>query len=65
MVEPEKKMFVSAAAGIILSIFGRKNSEPKAEDLAKHDFKISTQMLGVRFSDKVRNVFRFKWLRKV
>ena len=63
-VEPEKKMFTAMAAGMMLSIFGKKNTKPSNEELAKADYKISTGRMGVSFGEKVRNVFRFKWLKK-
>ena len=48
----------------LLSIFGKKPPKPSTEELDKMEFKTSTQRLGVRFSDKIRDVFRFRWLRK-
>ena len=35
----------------------------KTRDLAKAEFKTSTQRLGVRFTDRIRDTFRFKWLK--
>ena len=51
------------AAGL-LSVFGKSPAKPAVEDLKRADFKTSTQRLGIRFSDKIRNVFRFQWLKK-
>jgi hypothetical protein len=28
------------------------------------EFKTSTQHLGVRFTEKIRQVFRFRWIRR-
>jgi hypothetical protein len=50
-------------AGGILSLFGKSPEKPGADDLKRADFKTSTQRLGVRFSEKIRDVFRFKWLK--
>jgi hypothetical protein len=50
-------------AGGILSLFGKSPKTPGTDDLRRADFKTSTQRLGVRFSEKVRDVFRFKWLK--
>lgn len=35
-----------------------------SDDLAKAEFKTSTQRLGVRFTDRIRGVFRFKWVKR-
>jgi len=51
------------AAGL-LSVFGRSSVEPTVDDLKRADFKTSTQGLGIRFSEKIRDVFRFKWIRR-
>ncbi len=42
----------------------RPQPKIKAPDLAKADFKTSTQRMGARFTDRIRDAFRFKWLRK-
>ena len=62
-VKPKKK-FAAMAAGAILSIFGKKNTKPGSEELAKADYKISTGRMGVWFSEKVRGVFRFRWMKR-
>jgi hypothetical protein len=50
-------------AGGILSLFGKTPPKSGAGDLKRADFKTSTQHLGVRFSEKIRDIFRFKWLK--
>jgi len=35
-----------------------------AADLKRHDLTASTQRLGLRFSERIRDVFRHRWLRK-
>jgi len=51
-------------AGGLLSIFGKSPPKPTTADLQHADFKASTQRLGIRFTERIRNVFRFRWLRK-
>jgi hypothetical protein len=63
-VRSEKSSFLGSVAGRILSVFGRPAAKPTAENLRRMEFKTSTQHLGVRFTEKIRRVFRFKWLRK-
>ncbi|HAL44692.1 MAG: hypothetical protein A2Y12_05145 [Planctomycetes bacterium GWF2_42_9] len=36
----------------------------KSKDLKKMDFSTSAQGMGISFTDKVRNVFRHKWIKK-
>jgi len=57
--------FLGSFAGLFLSIFGRSPVKPTCEDLKRVEFKTSTQRLGIRFSERIRDVFRFKWLKKV
>ncbi|MFA5252108.1 MAG: hypothetical protein WC454_05950 [Phycisphaerae bacterium] len=56
--------FFSLLAGGILSIFSRPPAGPTTDDFRRMEFKTSTQHLGVRFTEKIRQVFRFRWLRK-
>jgi len=56
--------FLGLLAGGLLSIFGKSPAKPTANDFRRMEFKTSTQHLGVRFTEKIRQVFRFKWLRK-
>jgi len=51
-------------AGGLLSVFGKKSIKPAAEDFKRIEFKTSTQRMGIRFTEKIRKVFRFKWIRK-
>ena len=56
--------FVTGWLLAIISIRGRKSRKPVIEDLQCGEFKRSTQKLGMRFTDKIRDVFRVRWLRK-
>jgi hypothetical protein len=49
-------------AGILAAAFGAKTAKPTTEDLKRTEFSTSTQRLGVRFTERIRNVFRFKWV---
>jgi len=57
--------FLGWLGGLFISLFGKSPSKPAAEDLKRAEFKTSTQRLGIRFTEKIRDVFRFRWLRKV
>ena len=56
--------FLGSVAGLFLSAFGKSHRGPTVEDFKRLDFKTSTQRVGVRFGEKIRDVFRFKWLRR-
>jgi hypothetical protein len=55
--------FFGLLAGGLLSLFGRTPSKAGLDDLKRADFTTSTQRLGIRFSEKIRDVFRFRWLK--
>ena len=55
--------FLGLLAGWLLSLFGKSPRKPVADDLKRADFKTSTQNMGIRFSEKIRDVFRFRWLK--
>jgi hypothetical protein len=50
--------------GGLLSVFGKSPAKTTTDDLKQAEFKTSTQCLGVRFTERIRQVFRFRWLRK-
>lgn len=56
--------FLGWLAGVIMSFLGKSAHKPTVEDLKRAEFKVSTQRLGIRFAEKIRDVFRFRWLRK-
>jgi hypothetical protein len=41
-----------------------KRDKTSAEDMQKLEFKTSTQWMGIRFTDKIRDAFRHKWIKK-
>ncbi|NQV33610.1 MAG: hypothetical protein HQ515_13040 [Phycisphaeraceae bacterium] len=43
---------------------GRKKQPLTRRDLREAEFKTSTQGLGLRMTDHIRDVFRFRWLRR-
>jgi hypothetical protein len=52
-------------AGLLATIFGTRTAKPSVEDLKRAEFTTSTQRLGIRFTSRIRDVFRFKWLKKM
>jgi hypothetical protein len=47
----------------LAALFGRRN-KATAEDMQKLEFKTSTRRIGITFTDKIRDLFRHKWLKK-
>jgi hypothetical protein len=54
---------LGSIAGLLLALFGRKRRVTPS-DLREADFPTSTQRIGLRFTDKLRNAFRPRWLRR-
>jgi len=59
--------FIGALAGLMLSLAGKAGRRPRPTpaELKEAEFKTSTQRLGLRFTERIREVFRFRWLKKV
>jgi hypothetical protein len=51
-------------AGLLL-LFGKSPARPTEKDLKRAEFKTSTQRLGIRFTERIREVFRFRWIKKL
>ncbi len=49
------------AAGHLLP--GLRKPRVTTRDLQKKDYTFSTQRLGIRFISRIRDVFRFRWLK--
>lgn len=45
-----------------LRIGGTHKATP--DDLRKQDFPASTQRMGIRFTERIRDTFRFRWLKR-
>jgi hypothetical protein len=50
--------------GIFTSISGLFRLKTTPNDLKKMEFSSSSQRLGISFTDKIRNAFRYKWIKK-
>jgi len=48
----------------LLSLLGKKKIKPTAEDRKKLNFNTSTQRMGMRFNEKIRNIFRLRWVKR-
>ncbi len=57
--------FLGSLAGLFGLLFSKNPDKPTAEDLQRAEFKASTQRIGIRFNERIRDVFRFRWLKKL
>jgi hypothetical protein len=55
------KIFLLGLITSVCSIFKPKIT---SKDLKKMDFSTSTQKIGVSFTDKIRDIFRGRWVKK-
>jgi hypothetical protein len=51
-------------AAILIAIMPKKKLKPTRQDLQRIEFKTSTKRMGISFTEKIRNNFRSKWLKK-
>jgi hypothetical protein len=59
----QKNTVFGFIAGVLTSVFGKRR-RVAAEDFKRMEFSTNTQRLGVRFTERIRDVFRFKWVKK-
>jgi hypothetical protein len=48
----------------LAAFFSGRGKKAARDDMQKLEFKASTQRMGVSFTDKIRDVFRHRWLKK-
>jgi hypothetical protein len=60
----EKKLSLGSIAAFLMSVFGKSPAKPTAEDFSRMEFKASTQRMGIRFTERIRDVFRFRWIKR-
>lgn len=61
----KKASWLGVLAGLAARLSRRPRSEITRAELQRHDFATSTQRIGVRFSERIRKTFRFRWLRRL
>ena len=59
----QKNSVFGFIAVILTSVFGKRH-RTAAEDFKRMEFSTNTQRLGVRFTEHIRDVFRFRWLKR-
>jgi len=61
----KKALWLGLAGAVISRLSGRSLPAITCDDLKRHDFPMSTQRLGVRFTERIRDIFRFRWIREI
>jgi len=51
--------------GLITSVYSLFRPKVSVSDMKKMEFSTSSQRLGVSFTEKIRNIFRYRWVKKV
>ncbi len=60
-----KALWLGLAASLLARLFKTRLPEVTGEDLQRNDYSASTQRMGVRFTERIRNAFRFRWIREI
>jgi len=60
-----KALWLGLAAGLISRLARTPRPAVTREDLRRHDYATSTQRMGVRFTERIRNMFRLRWIREI
>ena len=60
-----KLLWLGLVGGWLLQLFRTARPDVTCADLRRHDYSMSTQRLGVRFTERVRNAFRLRWIREI
>jgi hypothetical protein len=60
-----KALWLGLAAGLLARLFPTRLPEIDGQDLQRNDYSTSTQRMGVRFTERIRNAFRFRWIREI
>jgi len=58
-----KQKRLGLGAGLLVTIFGKSPRSHSVNELCKKDFHPNTQKIGLRFTERIRKVFRLQWLR--
>ncbi len=61
--EKKKHRYLGWGAGWLLKLFGKNPRLHSPAELYRKDFHPNTQKMGLRFSERIRNIFRHRWLK--
>lgn len=49
--------------GAVAAMAGLRRAKASVEDVARHQWRDSTQRMGLRFTERVRDAWRGRWLK--
>ena len=58
-----KQKRLGLRAGLLLTLFSKKSRPHSTAELYQKDFHPNTQKMGLRFTERIRKVFRHRWLK--
>lgn len=58
-------LWLGLVGGLISRLFRAALPDVTCADLKRHDYSMSTQRIGVRFTERIRNAFRLRWIREI
>jgi hypothetical protein len=59
-----RAVWLGYAAGMLSRLRRRRPHPVTPDDLRIHDHRTSTQRMGARFTERIRDTFRFRWIRR-
>jgi hypothetical protein len=59
-----KATWLGYAASLLSRLHVRRRHKATSAELRKHDFPASTQRMGIRFTERIRDTFRFRWIKR-
>lgn len=60
-----KALWLGLASGLFARLVPGRLRPVVREDLKNHDYPVSMQRIGVRFTERIRDTFRFRWVRRM
>ncbi len=60
-----RALWLGLAASLLARLFPTRLPEIDGEDLQRNNYSTSTQRMGVRFTERIRNAFRLRWIREI
>ncbi|MCX5643223.1 MAG: hypothetical protein NTZ17_00840 [Phycisphaerae bacterium] len=60
-----RALWLGLAAGLIARLFKTPLPDATSEDLRNCNYSTSTQRMGIRFTERIRNAFRLRWIREI
>lgn len=59
-----RALWLGLASIVLARVLPGRIGRVSNADLRRHDYRTSTQRMGVRFTDRLRDAFRFRWIRR-